>query len=58
MINFKQMTELRDRVDNSDEFDDLEYCINDLFPETRRNPELTQQIANQYYQSRAVISAT
>lgn len=44
-IDFDLLERIVDRFDNSDEFDDLEYCINDLAPATRGNPELTARIA-------------
>lgn len=44
-VDFDALQRISERYDTSDEYDDLEYCVNDLLPETRGDTELTQRVA-------------
>jgi hypothetical protein len=53
-VELDTLQAILDRYNTSDEFDTLEYCVNDLLPETRGDDEYTNKVAHMVLQLKEV----
>ena len=44
VVDFDLLEQIADRYRKSDGYDTVAYCVNDLVPESRRDPKLTSQL--------------